>query len=123
MLMAAPLAALHLTVVVTEQRAAWEQPGLCLCCFPGSSHGGGKQKDLDEGHHFQGGQVGEDGLQRGRKAEETLEKGLRVIKHPLTHSLDTQEGMHNDDAGSLRSDSPPPLAFGKGGRINLESRS
>lgn len=47
--------------------------------------------------------------------------GLRVIKHPLTHSLDTREGMHNDDAGSLRSHSPPPRAFRKGGRINLES--
>lgn len=52
-----------------------EQLGACLCCSPGPSDGGGKQEDLDEGHHFQGGQVGEDGLQRARKAEQTLEKG------------------------------------------------
>lgn len=34
--------------------------------------------------------------------------GLRVIKHPPTHSLDTWDRMHNDDAGPLRSDSHPP---------------
>lgn len=70
-LTAAPL---RLKAAITEQGRG-NSFGICLCRFPGPSDGGGKQEDLDEGHHFQGGQVGEDGLQRARKAEQTLGKG------------------------------------------------
>lgn len=36
-----------------------------------------------------------------------------MLKRPLAHSPDTQEGMCHDDAGSLSSDSalPPPQAL------------
>lgn len=46
----------------------------------GSSHGGGEQEDLDEGHHLQGRKVSEDGLRGARQAERGLETGLRGNK-------------------------------------------
>lgn len=59
------VAEMEAIIAERQRRSSFRLPS----SVPGSSHGGGEQEDLDEGHHLQGRKVSEDGLRGARQAE------------------------------------------------------